>query len=519
MGRFKKFVLFVCIVAFFAFFKKDLEYLRGYVSSVETIKVNYAGDITYREIFFASLEGMLSSLDPHSHFFTPEELQEFEERNEGEFQGIGIFIGLRGGLPTVIAPIDGTPASKVGLRSGDVILAVDGISTKTIDYSEVIKMIRGPAGSKVVLTIKRPGLDKPFDVEIERAKIPIKTVNYPWIFPGKVGYMKVTNFSATTPNEFAAGVEYLISKGINALIVDFRSNPGGLLRSAIEITSYFLDEGDVIVAVKGRKAASNRVVKDEDSDFLKGIPVIVLVNGGTASAPEIVAGALQDNDRAIIVGTPTWGKGLVQTVFMLPYNTAMSLTTAKYYTPSGRLIQRAYKDYEYYVEHESIKEEVEERKRGKPYKTSLGRTVYGGGGIIPDIVVEDYEIEKVTQTLVAKNSFFFFVAEIHDQIEKPTNIDEWSVDDEMLKRFVRWLEKKNILDPEDRELLQVNSKVFSEIKVFLKAEVMRSFFGMEGWQRVMLEIDPQFKKALESVDEARELLLMRSKGKVLKKIG
>ena len=301
------------------------------------IEKSYVEDTDAKELIYGAIKGLVGTLDPHSFFMSPEEYKGLMIETKGSFTGVGIEITIRDNLLTVVSPIEGTPAFKAGIKAGDQIIMIGDKSTKDISIMEAVKLIRGPKGSKVELTIRREGLEKPVDFQITRDVIPIRSVRSSF-FPFDIGYIRVSNFQSNTGQELSKALKEMEDKRkLKGLILDLRNNPGGLLSQAIEVADEFLDSG-LIVSIKGRdkKEEKSSAHKNEKP---RRFPMIVLVNEGSASAAEIVAGALQDNKKALVLGTSTFGKGSVQTLFPLSDGSGLRLTTALYYTPSGRSIQ------------------------------------------------------------------------------------------------------------------------------------------------------------------------------------
>ncbi len=312
--------------------------LEIFTEVLREIQDNYVEPQDPKKLIYGAVKGMVQSLDPHSSFMTKDEYRELMLETKGSFTGIGIEITIKDNVLTVVSPIEGTPAYKAGLKAGDKIIRIEDKSTKDMTLMDAVKRIRGPKGTKVKLTVMREGEKKPLVFSITRDVIPLKSVRALMLAPG-IGYVRISTFQSKTASDLASAVGKLEKKGkLKGLILDLRNNPGGLLSQAIEVSDYFLDSG-IIVTTKGRKHSQDIVAKAHKNGESRNYPIIVLVNGGSASASEIVAGALQDNRRAVILGTKTFGKGSVQTILPLSDGSALRLTTARYYTPSGRSIQ------------------------------------------------------------------------------------------------------------------------------------------------------------------------------------
>ena len=313
---------------------KNIEVLSEVLHKIER---NYVEDTDPQDVLYGAIKGMVRTLDPHSFFMSPEEYKELMVETKGKFSGVGIEITIRNHVLTVVSPIEGTPAFKAGIKAGDQIIMIGGKSSKELSIMDAVKLIRGPKGSKIKLTIRRKEIEKPIDFTITRDVIPIKSVRS-FSLPFDIGYIRISNFQSNTSKELSKALEDMENKkGVKGLILDLRNNPGGLLSQAVKVADKFLDSG-LIVSIKGRDKKEEESVAHKNGKPRK-YPMIVLVNEGSASASEIVAGALQDNKRALILGSTTFGKGSVQTLFPLSDGSGLRLTTAIYYTPSGRSIQ------------------------------------------------------------------------------------------------------------------------------------------------------------------------------------
>ncbi len=316
----------------------DYKYLRMFTDVLRTVKENYVENTNTKDLIYGALNGMLRSLDPFSAFFTPEQYKEFSQETHGEFGGVGIEIGMEKGRPMVISPIEGTPAFRAGIRSGDVIIEIDGEDTSNMNLIDVVKRIRGKPGTKVVLTLIRKGVDKPIKVELERAIIKVDSVK--WTKIDDIGYIRLSQFTDGVSREVERAIKDLQSKGVKGIILDLRNDPGGLLTEAVGVSDLFLPEGKLIVYTKTRKGEINRYFARRKSVLPENMPLVVLINRGSASASEIVAGALQDHKRAVLVGERSFGKASVQNIIPLEDGSAIKLTIAYYYTPLGRLINK-----------------------------------------------------------------------------------------------------------------------------------------------------------------------------------
>ena len=370
----------------------EYSYLKLFTDVLKIVKENYVEEPKIKDLIYGALSGMVSSLDPFSSFFPPDKYKEFMEETEGEFGGVGIEISMEKGRPIVVAPIEGTPAFKAGLRAGDIILAVDGEDTFGKSLLEIVKKIRGKPGTKVKLTIMRKGLDKPITVEITRAIIKIESVKYTKY--GDIGYVKLTQFQHYTSRDLRKALKDLFSQGIRGLVVDLRNNPGGLLSEAVKVSDLFLPEGKLIVYTKGRRDEEKYYAK-EPALIPPQLPVVVLINKGSASASEIVTGALQDHHRAIIVGEKSFGKASVQNIIPLEDGSAIKITVAYYYTPSGKLIHGKGIDPD-------IKVAMDEKTWEKLAQTIRKMRIEGNGKkviLLPDI---DVQLKKAFEVIEEK---------------------------------------------------------------------------------------------------------------------
>jgi carboxyl-terminal processing protease len=348
MGTLNRFKVFgVALITFalgfivgFASQGKQLEdeyrYLRMFTDVLRIIKQNYVEPVSTKDLIYGALNGMTKSLDPFSSFFTPKQYESFKQETQGEFGGVGIEIGMEKGRPVVISPIEGTPAFRAGIKPGDVILEVNGEDTSNMSLIDVVQRIRGKVGTKVQLTIYRKGMEKPMKIELERALIRIESVR--WTTLGDVGYIKLSQFNENVSVQVERALKELTSQRVKGIILDLRNDPGGLLSEAVNVADLFLPEGKLVVYTRGRKGETQKYFARRKPVVPNDLPVIVLINKGSASASEIVAGALQDYKRAIIVGEKSFGKASVQNIIPLEDGSALKLTVAYYYTPLGRLI-------------------------------------------------------------------------------------------------------------------------------------------------------------------------------------
>lgn len=394
---------------------------RLYREAASLVELKAADPPAQKKLLEDSLDGMLHGLDPHSNYFSPEVFKDLMEDQEGKFSGLGLLVTKPGATSPllVITPIPDTPAWRAGIRAGDVILEVDGQGTDKMSSRDAVRKLKGPEGTSVTIKLGR-GEAKPELMTLKRAPIPKHTVPYAFMVGNRQGYAKVNTFGNTTVAELQENLERLKREGMNSLILDLRDNPGGSLSAAVGLSSLFLNKGQEIVSVRGRRAGITMRHKATKDGPFDDIPMVVLLNIGSASASEIVAGALQDHDRAQVVGERSWGKGLVQTMTALGEDGAVAITTARYYTPSGRLIQRDYsRSYDAYYfpdqQPEDLAPSPASGVSGTASHTDNGRSVYGGGGIAPDVPVKADKIPPLALKLERTRAFLNFAAK---EVEK-----------------------------------------------------------------------------------------------------
>src|SRR3982750_490910 len=402
--------------------------LRNFSQVYDLVEKNYAETVNPdKAIYNGAIPGMLHVLDPHSNFFDPKSYSLLREDQRGKYYGVGMTVGPRNNKVIVIAPFAGTPAYRAGIHPGDIIAAVDGKPTDNMNTSDVADLLKGPKGTTVHITVLREGAEKPLEFAVVRDEIPRYSVDLHFLIRPGIGYMHVSGFNETTEKKVQDALDEM--GDLKGLILDLRQNPGGLLSEGVGVADKFLRKGALIVSHHGRSPPEKRYVASHGNGG-KEYPLVVLVNRGTASAAEIVAGAIQDHDRGLIAGETTFGKGLVQTVYPLVENTGLALTTAKYYTPSGRLIQRDYSNvslYDYYYNREG-----EENNASHEIKlTDSGRTVYGGGGISPDVKIAAQKTNHFQDSLLQHYAFFNFAK--HYVVTHPNVSKNFEVDDVVLQ--------------------------------------------------------------------------------------
>jgi carboxyl-terminal processing protease len=473
--------------------------LKSFTDVYALVEQNYAepinGDKADTAIYDGAIPGMLRVLDPHSNFYDPKAYAKMREDQRGHYYGVGMVIQQQGNKVYVITPYENTPSFRAGIRPGDVVSAIDGKSADGMSSDQVAKSLKGPKGTHVQVTMVREGQTKPLVFDLIRDEIPHPSVDLAYEIKPGVGYIHLTQFQETTAQEVIDAVDSF--QNLHGLVFDLRNNPGGLLSQAVEVCDHLLTKGQTIVSQRGR-AYPDQVYTATHGNDGKAFPIVVLVNRNTASAAEIVSGALQDHDRALIVGETTFGKGLVQTVYNLSENTGLALTTYHYYTPSGRLIQRNYTGvslYDYYYNHAGASAADSTNREVK--MTDSGRTVYGGGGITPDEKVEAPKSNDFQDELMYKYVFFHFAAHY---LANRTVDRNFQVDDAVMSDFKQFLTAQGI-NWTDNDI----NGVQDWLKVSIRQFIVTSQFGQLQGLRVMADWDPSIQKALTFLPEAQAL--------------
>lgn len=476
--------------------EKTNDRLKTFSQILGIVQDRYVDEVSPELAIEGAIRGMLRTLDPHSNFLNEGDYQDMLEEQNGSFGGLGIVISKPShDKPlTVISPIEGTPAFRAGIRAGDIISQIEGVDTLDMTVDQALKKLRGPKGSQVIITIVRPGGEAPLRFTITRDDIPTRSIQYAFMIRPQVGYLRAGNFTRTTDRELEEKLQGLKAEGMTQLILDLRNNPGGLLDQAVRMADKFLTKGQKIVYTKGRTRGSDQDYVSTGAGTHIDFPLIILVNKSSASASEIVAGAIQDHDRGLIVGKTTWGKGLVQTVYPLTHRSALALTTARYYTPSGRLIQRDYGSLEDYLSHDEEDDPASREVR----QTDSGRTVYGGGGITPDVIVDSFKLNKFLRQLETEQAFFLYAVQYHAAHRDLTR--DFPVTEGVVEEFKAYLDSRKI--PFTDADLRENRDY---IRTSIRKEILASKWGGEEGFRAFVEIDPQIQKALESLPQAEQL--------------
>ncbi len=475
--------------------------LKQFTDVYALVEQNYAepiaGDKADEVIFDGAIPAMLHVLDPHSNFYDPKAYAKMREDQQGRYFGVGMLIQQQRDKIYVVTPYEGTPSYKAGIHPGDIIASIDGKSTTGMNSEQVSKLLKGPKGTHVTLTTVRFGSPQPLTFDLVRDEIPHPSVDLAFEIQPGVGYIHLANFSSETAGKEVDDAVDGFS-GMKGLVLDLRGNPGGLLSQAVEICDHLLSKGQIIVSQRGR-AYPDQVYTVTHGNGGKLYPIVVLVNRNTASAAEIVSGALQDHDRALIAGETTFGKGLVQTVYNISDATALALTTYHYYTPSGRLIQRDYKGvslYDYYYNHANA---LPADKTNREVKlTDAGRTVYGGGGITPDVKIETPKANHFTDELLMHDAFFHYAPEYVAQHPGATKFE---MNDAVVADFKKYLTTEKI--PWTEQDFAAN---LDWVKANVKAKIVTILSGQAQGMRVEADWDPMIQKAITYLPQAQTLV-------------
>jgi carboxyl-terminal processing protease len=472
--------------------------LRTFTSVYQVVEEHFADPVEADRVMYkGAIPGMLRTLDPHSSFFDPKDFQLLRENQRGQYYGVGMHVAQHhSGKTIVVEPFPGSPAQRAGLRAGDLIARVNDTPTDNMSVSEVADLLKGPKGTGVNVSVLRAGNKEPLTFPIVRDEIPRKSVKDAfWLKPG-IAYLDIDEFNENTSSEVDANLERLGEKNLEGLILDLRGNPGGLLNEGVAVADRFLEKGQVVVSHRGR-ASPERYYRTKRGKRGNNYPIVVLVNGGSASAAEIVAGALQDHDRAWILGDDTFGKGLVQTVFPLSHSTGLALTTARYYTPSGRLIQREYHNVSF-IDYYSRKKDTKSKQDVR--MTDSGRTVYGGGGIAPDEQHERPRLNRFQIRLSNRHAFLDFAAKKGGEMnfQLPSG---WKPSEAFVEEFHQWLLAQDIPFTEAE---------FTEVRDWIRDQLHYQMYvvsvGREAAEKQEVQLDSTIAKAVEALPKARNLL-------------
>ena len=475
--------------------------VKSFTNVLAVVERNYADKVDVdKAIYDGAIPGMLHVLDPHSNFFDPKAYALFREEQQGKYYGVGMTVAPRANQTVVLAPFVASPAAKAGIRPGDTILQVDEKDCTGLTTTEVANLLKGSKGTPVQISLGRVGWDKPIIVNVVRDEIPRPGVEYSTMVAPTIGYVRVSTFNETTDADLSDALKQLDYPKLDGLIIDLRGNGGGLLNQAVGMDDLFLDKNELVVSHRGRSSPERRYYAVRGNQGIE-VPIVVLVNSGSASASEIVSGSIQDHDRGLIVGETSFGKGLVQTQFPMSEDTAMLLTTARYYTPSGRLIQRDYKNVTLYDYHYNPQPPIAPEVK----LTDSGRQVFGGGGITPDVVVADFKPDDFLTLLERRGVFYPDPHGVGDFApfylgSKPEVTRDFVVDDAVIAQLRKFLDKQNIKYT-DQDIQQH----LPWLKWEIKREVFTTLFGLDAGYKVALQMDPQLDKGIASIPEAKAL--------------
>jgi carboxyl-terminal processing protease len=466
------------------------------------VEENYADPLNPdKAIYSGAIPGMLRTLDPHSNFFDPRAYSTTREDQRGKYYGVGMLVGPRNGKTIVVEVFVGAPVYKAGIRQGDVLSTVDGKPTDGLTTGEVADMLKGPKGTQVKIAVLREGSEKPLEFIVTRDEIPRHSVSQAFEIQPGYAYVKIDSFSSeNTGKELSDAFKKVDAKDLKGMVLDLRGNPGGLLNEGIAVADMFLRKGQMIVSHRGRNSADHPYSAANGNHGLE-FPLVVLMNRNSASASEIVAGAIQDHDRGLILGETSFGKGLVQTVMPLDENTAVALTTAKYYTPSGRLIQREYNGlslYDYYYSSQEKERKNDTHEGQQVRNTDSGRLVYGGGGITPDIRLDPPKYNHFQSTLGFKEAFFNFAK--HYLATHSTVARDFQVTDPVMNEFRAFLTSEKI--PFTEADLSENHDFVDR---HIRQELISSIYGRAEGDKLLIVSDPWVLKAIEVMPQAKEL--------------
>ncbi|MDO8929959.1 MAG: S41 family peptidase [Bacteroidota bacterium] len=543
--------ILVFAISFYSFKQDDKNFqiaknLDIYYTLFRELNLFYVDDVNPNKLVKTSIDKMLESLDPYTNFISEDDVEDFRFMTTGEYAGIGALISKQKGKIVIAEPYEGFPAQKSGLKAGDILLEVAGKSTENLSTEDVSSLLKGPAGKSVLVKIERYGQKKPMDIEVVREKIQIDPVPYYGMLDKETGYIRLSNFTVDcTERVKIAFIELKEKHGAKSLVLDLRSNPGGLLMEAVRISNLFIPKGQEIVSTKGKVKQWDKVYTATENPLDTVMPIAVLVNRGSASASEIVAGAIQDLDRGMIIGTRTFGKGLVQTTRDLSYNAKLKITTAKYYIPSGRCIQAL--DYSHRNEDGSVGE-IPDSLITK-YTTKKGRIVFDGGGVVPDITVDNEVLSNLATNLITQSVVFDFATYFNSKTEKVAAPEEFVITPEMYADFVQFVKKQDFkyesrtegqliklleiakrekyyeLSKDEFEALKVKlghnidqdlEHFKAEVSELMSDEIVSRYYYQKGAIKAALRDDKDVEKALEILHKPDGYASIFDAGRIIK---
>ena len=471
--------------------------IRRFLDVFNAVRDSYVDDVNPQTLVDGAIIGLLNKLDPHSVFIPRDQTGKISEQFEGSYSGIGVDFVIQNNYPVIIAPMADSPAERLRLRSGDIILKLDDVSTLGKNELDVHALLRGEVGTLVRMTVQRPGFNELLVFNVIRDRVPVHSLRSAFMINDEIGYISLGRFSRTTKTEVSEALQKLEIQGLKKLVFDLRNNAGGYLEQAVATSDFFLPGGRRIVYTKGRSQSANEEFISTSIYPVREYPMVLLINQGTASSSEIMAAALQDWDRAAIVGEPSFGKGLVQKPISLKDGSAVRVTIARYYSPFDRPIQRPF-----------LKSDEMSNIPQKDYFTYTGRKVYGSGGVQPDVVKKIIQITPSTAKLEAQMLFFEFVSSYKKKVREkyqdfPSFLKYYSIDNATFQRFLSFLQEKEV-KYKNRELFKDRTYILQE----LKAEIARQIWGNEKYSRTKLETDPQFQAALGAFPFAERLAVV-----------
>ena len=491
----------------------------AFASAVAAIEANYVDEVDVEQLVSQAIGGMLQTLDPHSSFMDARQYARLRERQEGRYYGLGIQINVIDGRITVNSIFEGSPAYRRGIRRGDVIARIEGENAIGMSSEQAVRLLRGPRGSAVDISVRRNGYEELIDLRVERDEISIATVEAAFMVDAATGYVRLRDFSETSNDELSRALATLNGEGAARILLDLRGNPGGPLDQAIKVANQFLPRGDMIVYTRGRVANSDQDYHARAAGEYTDQPLIVLVNRNSASASEIVAGAIQDHDRGLVVGETTFGKALVQSIYRVSHGAGLALTTARYFTPSGRMIQRPWDTaFDEYLTYSLRAPEAPIRAPADRKFTNAGREVYSGGGVEPDHFftgpIEGFDPSRFGRLLAARREFVSFAQRFVatgdtrvtvEGVDREVVDREFVVDDAMLDRFKAHVQSRGLTVEEESFAGDVDF-----IRAMVRYEIDKDLFGEIEARRNLFRRDPQAQYALTLLDDAAALLHLSS---------
>ena len=495
------------------------KHYEAFASALAVVEEHYVGEVDTERLVYQAIGGMLQTLDPHSNFMDPRSYAQLRERQEGRYYGLGITINVIDGGITVMSIFEGSPAFRKGLRRGDVIAEISGEDATDMTSDEAVSLLRGPRGSSVDIAIRRAGYEELIDLSVERDEITIRSIQGSFMVDEQTGYVRLRDFSETTGEELEEKLSELDELGMQRLVLDLRDNPGGPLDQAIRVSNVFLPRDDLIVYTRGRVDNSDQDYHARQQSVFTELPVVVLVNRNSASASEIVAGAIQDHDRGLIVGETTFGKALVQSIYRVSHGAGLALTTARYYTPSGRMIQRPWDGaFDEYLTYSLREQEPRSYLPSDRKYTDSGREVYSGGGVEPDYRIsgplQGFDPSSFGRLLASRQEFASFAERFSaagdTRIRAESNGREYvergfTVDEDMLDSFKQHVRSRGLTVDED-----VFSADLDFILAMIHLEIDIAVFNLDEARRNLFDKDPQAQYGMTLFEEAQRLLQLEN---------